>query len=200
MQRLIRPHSVAVIGSSNTPGTFGYRTVQNCSFGFAGKVYPVTQLAGDEKASAAKWDGMPQLTAVNQVRSVKPGATVLMTGTDERGRTEPILVSQPYGRGKSVAFMAQDSWQWQMHATIPLEDQTHENFWRQMLRWLVSDTPRPIDVSTTADRVEPGEAVTIVTPTGGGASAPPRDAYTDVAVNWAIRPSSIRMGWLGSTW
>ena len=41
MQRLIRPRSVAVIGASNTPGTFGYRTVQNCSFGFTGKVYPI---------------------------------------------------------------------------------------------------------------------------------------------------------------
>ena len=41
MQRLIRPRSVAVIGASNTPGTFGYRTVQNCSFGFSGKVYPI---------------------------------------------------------------------------------------------------------------------------------------------------------------
>ena len=32
--------------------------------------------------------------------------------------------------------------------------------------------------------------------TSFGASAPPRDAYTDVAVNWAIRLSSMRMAWL----
>lgn len=41
LQRLIRPRSVAVIGASNTPGTFGYRTVQNCSFGYSGKVFPI---------------------------------------------------------------------------------------------------------------------------------------------------------------
>ena len=41
LTRLIRPRSVAVIGASATPGSFGYRTVQNCSFGFTGKVYPI---------------------------------------------------------------------------------------------------------------------------------------------------------------
>ena len=49
-----------------------------------------------------------------------------------------------------------------MHATIRVEDQTHENFWRQLLRWLVDGVPGPVDVHTTADRVEPGEPVTLV--------------------------------------
>src|SRR6185295_1432226 len=44
----------------------------------AGAVFPVTQIAADEKASAARWDTMPSLTAVNPVRLVKPGATVLL--------------------------------------------------------------------------------------------------------------------------
>ena len=71
------------------------------------------------------------------------------------------------GCGSSTAvarrsrFLAQDSWQWQMHASITLEDQTHENFWRQMLRWLVDDVPVAVEARTTTDRVEPGEAVTI---------------------------------------
>jgi hypothetical protein len=86
---------------------------------------------------------------------------VLLTGTDERGRNEPILVAQPYGRGKSLAFLAQDSWQWQMHASIPLEDMTHETFWRQMLRWLVDGVPATVEVHTSTERVEPGEPVTI---------------------------------------
>jgi hypothetical protein len=73
----------------------------------------------------------------------------------------PALVWQPYGRGKSIAFLPQDSWEWQMHASIPLEDMTHENLWRQMLRWLVADVPAPVEARTTVDRVEPGEAVSI---------------------------------------
>jgi hypothetical protein len=49
-----------------------------------------------------------------------------------------------------------------MHASMSLEDQTHENYWRQMLRWLVDEVPDTVDVHTIADRVEPGETVTLI--------------------------------------
>jgi uncharacterized membrane protein len=127
----------------------------------AGQAHAVTQIAGTEAASAERWPDLPQVTAINAPLPLKPAATVLLNGTDERGRAMPALVWQPYGRGKSIAFLPQDSWEWQMHASITLEDQTHENFWRQMLRWLVADAPAPVEASTTTDRVEPGEAVTI---------------------------------------
>jgi uncharacterized membrane protein len=127
----------------------------------AGQAHAVTQIAGSEAASAARWPDLPQVTTINAPLAIKPAATVLLNGTDERLRAMPALVWQPYGRGKGIAFLPQDSWEWQMHASITLEDQTHENFWRQMLRWLVTDVPGPIEASTTTDRVEPGEAVTI---------------------------------------
>ena len=78
-----------------------------------------------------------------------------------RGRAEPVLTSQQYGRGKAIAFMVQDSWGWQMHASVPLEDMTHENYWRQLLRWLVDGVPSVVEARTTTERVEPGEAVTV---------------------------------------
>ena len=127
----------------------------------AGQAHAVTQIAGSEEASAARWPELPQVTTINEPLPIKPAATVLLNGTDERSRTLPMLVWQPYGRGKSIAFLPQDSWEWQMHASIPLEDMTHENLWRQMLRWLVADVPSPVEAGTTTDRVEPGEAVTI---------------------------------------
>jgi hypothetical protein len=55
---------------------------------------------------------------------------------------------------------------WQMHADIPLEDQTHETFWRQLLRWLVADVPPAIGVIPSRDRVSPGEPVTITADVG----------------------------------
>ena len=127
----------------------------------AGQAHAVTQIAATEEASAARWPDLPQVTSINAPLPIKPAATVLLNGTDERNRTVPMLVWQPYGRGKGIAFLPQDSWEWQMHASIPLEDMTHENLWRQMLRWLVADSPAPVEASTTTDRVEPGEAVTI---------------------------------------
>src|SRR6185436_8921849 len=69
--------------------------------------------------------------------------------------------SQRYGRGKALAFTLQDSWIWQMHASIPLEDQTHENLWRQLLRSLVDGVPGPVEAKSTTERVEPGEPVNL---------------------------------------
>jgi uncharacterized membrane protein len=128
----------------------------------AGESHAVTQIAGTEAASAGRWPDLPPLTSVNAIRAIKPGATVLLSGSDERRRDQVVLASQRYGRGKSIAQTVQDTWLWQMHASIALEDQTHENYWRQMLRWLVDDVPDTVDVHPVADRVEPGETVTLV--------------------------------------
>jgi uncharacterized membrane protein len=126
-----------------------------------GQSHAVTQIADTEAASAARWPQLPEVSTINAPLPLKPGATMLMTGTDERGRTVPVLASHQFGRGKAIAFPIQDSWEWQMHATIPVEDQTHERFWRQMLRWVVESVPDNVDVKTTTERVDPGEAVTI---------------------------------------
>lgn len=128
----------------------------------AGEAHGVTQIAPTEAASTARWNDMPILTSVNTIRAVKPGATVLLNGADEHRREQVVLASQRYGRGKTLAFPVQDSWHWQMDVKMSLEDQTHENFWRQLLRWLVDGVPDPVDVHTMTDRVEPGEPVTIV--------------------------------------
>lgn len=126
-----------------------------------GIAHAVTQLAATETASAAIWDKLPAVTSVNPLRTVKPGATVLLNGLDERRREQIVLAYQRYGRGKAIAFPVQDSWLWQMHADIPLEDLTHENYWRQLLRWLVDGVPDHVQAHTSAERVEAGETVTI---------------------------------------
>jgi len=101
---------------TNSNGEGGYFTRLSVHPTRAGAVYPVTQLAENEKASATKWDGMPTVSAVNQVRSVKPGATILLTGTTESKQEQVVLAYQRYGRGKSLAFPVQDSWMWKMDA------------------------------------------------------------------------------------
>ena len=128
----------------------------------AGLATAVTQLAATEAASTEKWNSLPVITTVNRITAVKPGATVLLTGTDENRAERPLLAYQRYGRGKSFAFLPQDSWMWQMHATIAVDDLTHENFWRQLLRWLVEGVPDQVEPSFTSERVEPGEAAQLI--------------------------------------
>ena len=125
----------------------------------AGATFPVTQIGGDEKASAVKWDSMPVVTAVNPVRLVKPGATVLLNATDNRRQEQVVLAYQRYGRGKAIAMPIQDSWIWRMDAKMAVNDTTHQMFWRRLVRWLVDGVPDQVNITTSNDRVEPGEAV-----------------------------------------
>ena len=125
----------------------------------AGATFPVTQIAGDEKDSGAKWNSMAPVSSVNSIRQAKPGATVLLAGVDGRKQDQIVLAYQRYGRGKAIALPVQDTWQWQMDPKTPVTDTTHAMFWRRLVRWLVDGVPEQVNVSTTADRVEPGEAV-----------------------------------------
>ena len=123
----------------------------------AGSATAVTQIAPTEAASVEKWNTLPVVTVVNKIDTIKPGATILLSGTDEARRERPMLIFQRYGRGKTFAFLPQDSWVWQMHASIPVDDMTHENYWRQLLRWLVDGVPDQVEPHLSTERVEPGE-------------------------------------------
>ena len=127
----------------------------------AGEAHAVTQLGDTEQASADRWKTMPPLTSVNQIDGIKPGATTLLSATDDRRRERVVLAYQPYGRGKAIAFPVQDSWHWQMDASMRLDDQTHENFWRQLLRWLVDGVPDTVETRPLTDRVEAGQPITL---------------------------------------
>ena len=129
----------------------------------AGAMHPATQLGASEQASLDRWKTMPALTTVNRIGRAKPGATALLLGqaiSGGGGERQIVLAHQRYGRGKAIAFPVQDSWVWQMHATVAVDDPTHETFWRQMLRWLVSEVPERV-TTTAPDHVAPGEIVAL---------------------------------------
>jgi uncharacterized membrane protein len=127
-----------------------------------GKTHPITQFAGGVEQSITRWGQLPPLTTLNPIFQTKPGATTLLVGTGQ-GISDPqvVLAFQRYGRGKTLAFTVHDSWQWQMHADIALEDMTHETLWRKLLRWLVSYVPDPVSLTTEKDRYAPFEPVTL---------------------------------------
>jgi hypothetical protein len=131
----------------------------------AGAGHGVTQIAETEAASAEKWNFLatlePKVTTLNATDSVKPGATVLLTGTDESRRERPVLAYQRYGRGRAFAFTLQDTWLWQMLKPIDEKDMSHEFLWRQLLRALVDGVPDLVEPRSLTDRVEPGEAITL---------------------------------------
>jgi hypothetical protein len=123
----------------------------------AGATSPVTQIAGDEAGSLKRWNEFPPVTTVNPVRSVKPGATLLLSALDNRKQDQVVLASQRYGRGKALALPIQDSFLWRMNAKIPVTDTTYATFWRRIARWLVDDVPDRVMLTMVQDRVDPGQ-------------------------------------------
>ncbi|MGD8276800.1 MAG: hypothetical protein PVH00_02185, partial [Gemmatimonadota bacterium] len=163
----------------------------------AGLANPIIQIAGSEAASGARWDSLPEVSTANLLGGLKPGATELLVGRGSRGVDgSPLLAFQRYGRGKAMVLGAQDTWQWQM--SMPLEDMSHETFWRQLLRWLVSGVPDQVNVVVPQDGAAPGEPVEIAADVGDEAYlrvnssrvvagiTTPSGAAIDVPLEWTI--------------
>jgi hypothetical protein len=131
----------------------------------AGLANPIIQIAGNETASEARWDSLPEVSTANMLGALKPGATELLVGRGARAIDGfPLLAFHRYGRGKAMVLGAQDTWQWQM--SMPLADMSHETFWRQLLRWLVSGVPDQVNVTVPQDGAAPGEPVSIAADVG----------------------------------
>jgi hypothetical protein len=53
-----------------------------------------------------------------------------------------------------------------MSAEVTLEDQSHEAFWKQMIRWLVDGVPEAVAAVIDQDQIEPGDLVRLVASVG----------------------------------
>src|SRR5712671_188778 len=122
----------------NKKGTF-HRDPATASLTPVGAESIITRLVEDPAGNVERWKKLPYLMDYQEVGTAKPGAVVLAELTPTGGRKMPLLVTQNYGRGRTEVLATGGTWRWQMEQ--PLEDQTHEQFWQQLLRWLVTDTP-----------------------------------------------------------
>ena len=150
-----------------------------------GLTHPATQL-GQEDSEAVRelWESLPPVTTLNPITRLKPGATGLLTGGPENERDRQVVLAyHRYGRGKVIALPIQDSWTWQMHADIPLDDQTHETFWRQLLRWLSDGVPDQVEAQSEREVVEPGQPVNLAVEVGDSAYAEVNNANVVAVVH-----------------
>jgi uncharacterized membrane protein len=150
------PVAIEATGGVKTAAYFSALTITPAR---AGASHPVTQIAATEPDSAARWPKMPPVSTVNPIHAVKPGATVLLSGADDRGKDQVVLAWQRYGRGKSIAFPVQDSYLWRM--MLAVTETTHHTFFQRLGRWLVDGVPGPVEVTLSPDHVEPKEPVTL---------------------------------------
>jgi len=92
------------------------------------------------------WRELPEIADYQLTGNLKPAAVTLLNAETDVGQI-PLLISQPFGKGNAYILATGGTWRWQM--SLPLEDQKHETFWRQLLRALVATAPE--NVSLVAD-------------------------------------------------
>jgi uncharacterized membrane protein len=114
-----------------------HRDPATVSLTAAGVDSVITRLVDDSATNVERWRKLPYLMDYQDPGKPKPGATVL---AEMRGgqREMPLLVTENYGRGRTAVLATGGTWRWQM--SMPLGDKSHDLFWQQLLRWLVSGT------------------------------------------------------------
>jgi uncharacterized membrane protein len=101
----------------------------------------ITRLVDDQAENRKLWGELPPLADVQRVGDPRPGASVLLETGSGDGR-RPLLATQRYGHGRTAVFATGGSWRWRMLRDH--KDESHHIFWRQLLRWLVTDAPRQV--------------------------------------------------------
>ena len=151
-RRLVLP---PVFSDENTPP-------EEWGFAFdptaAGLASPILKLASDPDSNRARWQAMPGLTSINYLGATKPGAVVLAEKPeDDFGPSEPLLAVQRYGKGRTSALATSSTWRWQM--LLDAEDQRHERFWRQLVRWLTASAPGRVHLDLDGSQFAPQREV-----------------------------------------
>lgn len=111
----------------------------------SGRSAPMLKLSDNDAENVKLWGELPAIADYQNLGPLRPAATTLLEAIVEE-KPQPLLVTQPYGRGHSVILATGGTWRWQMN--LPVEDQRHETFWRQLTRDLVANSPRPFEVSS----------------------------------------------------
>jgi len=139
-----------------------YAPVYKAQLTNAGLAHPVTRLNEDRAVSQKTWNDLPAISISEGLKTVKPGAAVLLEAkrAGASAPAVPLLAQQKYGRGQTLVFTASDSWRWRMK--MDSKSTAHETFWRQLLRYLVSGTPKQIEVSAQQDVYVMDDSVRVV--------------------------------------
>lgn len=110
-----------------------------------GWLQPWLRLRDTEGDERTRIESMPGFDILNASRAVKPGASVLASVTDSKSAAHPALVAQRFGNGRTAALLVGDLWHWGLRDEPQHKDM--DKAWRQMIRWLTTDVPAPIELT-----------------------------------------------------
>ncbi|HDZ44220.1 MAG TPA: hypothetical protein ENH80_09805 [Phycisphaerae bacterium] len=111
----------------------------------------------------------------------QPAATVLAVHPTEANAAGPLVVLavQSYGAGRSAAFTADTTWQWDLPMKATGADSPYVRFWSQLVRWLAGAENRHEGSAAVArlrrTYMPAGEAIAVTAAVAAGEGADPAD-------------------------
>jgi uncharacterized membrane protein len=95
----------------------------------------IMRLSDLPDANRKLWERLPKLDGLTRLGKEKAGASVLAV---RAGTTEPVLVSQDFGAGRTLAFAGDTTWRWQRLGQPNSNEgiEAHMHFWKQVIFWL----------------------------------------------------------------
>ena len=111
-----------------------------------GWLQPWARLRRTEAEEEQRISRMPAFRTLSPAAVVKPAARTLAEVRDMVGNDYPALVAQQYGEGRTAALLVGDAWRWPLRRSDD-EPDDYARAWRQLLRWLVVDVPRQVEIA-----------------------------------------------------
>jgi uncharacterized membrane protein len=147
-----------------------------------GADYPMARLQEDRGANADVWQSMPAITLPEVLTATKPGATVILEARSikQKSFTVPLLLEERYGRGRSMAFLASDTWRWRM--MLEFKNKSFETFWRNMFRHMAQGVRGQVETTTERSSYGKGDRVQIRTEVGDSKYAAVTDAQVTARI------------------
>jgi uncharacterized membrane protein len=124
-----------------------------------GALEPWLRLRANQLDERTRVQQMPDFLSWNSVPDVKPGASVLAQLETATG-TEPGLVAQRFGKGRTLALLVGDMWRWSLRRPTDDADDLAQS-WRQIGRWLTGDVPKrlQVEIQPPSGALEPHRAL-----------------------------------------
>lgn len=164
-----------------------------------GALHDLTRLDDSPQANAARWRSLPPIADFQFTGAPKPAAMVLAEAATPQGR-QPLLAVQPFGRGRVALLASGGTWKWQM--LMDARDQSHELFWKQMLRWLVSESRSRLAARVSDSVLNDSPSLTIAAEAFDSNYLPDAEATVEARISMpdgstssvALQPDPVRPG------
>lgn len=126
-----------------------------------GRDNPAARLAEQPEQNQNAWQQMPAITLPEVITNTKPGASVILDARSvkDKNRVVPLLVEERYGRGRTLALLASDTWRWRM--MLESKNKSFETFWTNLLRYLVDSVRHKIEAATDRSFYGRGEQIRV---------------------------------------